>query len=131
MPMQYLSRAENSCTIKPSSIPSPGNNSFVCDFFSSNAPTDKQMTSGFYRQEAGEPLIYTYEYDEMKINVEVHGKFTVSDETGASYSVKPGDIFYFEKGATISFKVEETEDVPSNEAYALNFFCGQRQKDTA
>ena len=36
----------------------------------------------FLQTRKGEPLVYTYDYDEMKIIVEVSGEFTLTDETG-------------------------------------------------
>ncbi|ODV86093.1 hypothetical protein CANARDRAFT_28132 [[Candida] arabinofermentans NRRL YB-2248] len=131
MPMFYQSKTENGFSVKPTAIPSPGNNSFLSDTFTSDAPKDKQISCGFYRQEAGEALVYTYDYDEMKVNLEVHGKFTVTDETGFSKSIQQGDTFYFKNGCTITFKVEGTDEVPESEAYALNFFCGLRPNGTA
>lgn len=76
---------------------------------------EKPITSGFYRQEAGEPLVYTYTYHEMKIIV--GGEFYISDAVGTSVHAVPGDVFYFPKGSVITF------DSPS---YGLGFFCGQR-----
>ncbi|VEU23790.1 DEKNAAC104952 [Brettanomyces naardenensis] len=131
MPMFYKSGSESYFSSKPPAIPSPGKNSFLGDVFTSDAPKEEQISSGFYRQEGGEALVYVYDYDEMKINLEVHGKFTISDETGATYVITPGDTLYFKKGCTITFKVEGTKDVPESEAYALNFFCGLRPADSA
>lgn len=74
---------------------------------------DKPMSCGFYRLEKGTPLVYTYTYDEMKIIVE--GKFEISDETGQKVTATPGDVFYFPKGATITFTTED---------YGLAFYVG-------
>jgi len=69
--------------------------------------TDKPISCGFYRLEAGKELVYPYTYDEMKIILEGStslnlisnsGEFTITDETGYSVTAKPGDVFYFEKG---------------------------------
>ena len=75
----------------------------------------KPITSGFYRQEAGPALHYTYTYDEMKIIVA--GEFDISDSTGQSVHATPGDVFYFPKGSEIVF---------SSPTFGLGFFCGQR-----
>lgn len=75
------------------------------------------MCAGFYRLEKGTPLVYKYTYDEMKIILE--GEFEVTDGTGQTVVAKPGDVFYFPKGAEITFKT------PS---YGLAFFvsfCSQ------
>jgi ethanolamine utilization protein EutQ (cupin superfamily) len=74
---------------------------------------DKPMSCGFYRLEKGTPLVYTYTYDEMKIIVE--GKFEIADETGQKVTATPGDVFYFPKGATITFTTED---------YGLAFYVG-------
>lgn len=121
MPLLYKPAAEGK-DVKPAQIPSPGNNSFLEDTFTSDAPKDKQISCGFYRQEKREPLVYTYDYDEMKIIVEVSGEFTLTDETGKKVSAKPGDVFYFSKGTTITF---ESSD------YALAFFTGLRPNGAA
>ncbi len=77
---------------------------------------DKTIVCGFFRMEAGPPLIYDYHYEEMKIIVE--GQMTISDETGKTVSAKPGDVFYFAKGSRITF---------ASENYGIGFFCGQRK----
>lgn len=71
------------------------------------------MSCGFYRLEKGTPLVYTYTYDEMKIIVE--GKFEIADETGQKVTATPGDVFYFPKGATITFTTDD---------YGLAFYVG-------
>ncbi|ODQ49360.1 hypothetical protein PICMEDRAFT_14828 [Pichia membranifaciens NRRL Y-2026] len=131
MPLFFKPGAESYYANSPPAIPSPGNNSWLGDCLNSDAPKDKVLSSGFYKQGSGEALVYKYDYEEMKVNVEVHGKFTVSDETGSSYEVTPGSIFYFPDGCTITFKVEGTDEVPEEEAYALNWFCGLRPADSA
>ncbi|MDP2247250.1 MAG: cupin domain-containing protein [Nitrosomonadales bacterium] len=77
---------------------------------------DKTICAGFFRLEKGEPLVYDYDYEEMKIIVD--GTFIISDTTGQKVTATPGDVFYFPAGSRITF---ETPD------YALGFFCGQRQ----
>jgi ethanolamine utilization protein EutQ (cupin superfamily) len=62
---------------------------------------DKPISCGLYRLEKGTPLVYEYTYDEMKIILE--GEFEISDETGQKVTAKPGDVFYFPKGAKITF----------------------------
>ena len=70
--------------------------------------TEKPISAGFYRLEAGKELVYPYTYNEMKIILEgflvpndpliLQGEFSITDETGYSVTAKPGDVFYFEKG---------------------------------
>jgi uncharacterized cupin superfamily protein len=76
---------------------------------------DKPISSGFFRLTKGVPLVYTYTYHEMKIIVD--GSFIITDECGNRAEAKPGDTFYFQKGAVITF---ETDD------FGLAFYCGQR-----
>ncbi|ODV63827.1 cupin domain-containing protein ASCRUDRAFT_73596 [Ascoidea rubescens DSM 1968] len=120
MPMLYKPRKDG-YEVKPAQIPSPGNNSFLGDIFTSDAPLDKQISCGFYKQEKGEKLVYTYSYDEMKVILEVEGTYTITDETGYKVTVSPGDVFYFKKGTTIEFETT---------GYGLAFFCGLRPADS-
>ncbi|ODV98639.1 hypothetical protein PACTADRAFT_48359 [Pachysolen tannophilus NRRL Y-2460] len=121
MPMKYKPNVEG-YSVKPPQIPSPGNNSFLGDIFTSEAPEDKQISCGFYKQEKGEKLVYPYNYDEMKIILEVEGDYFISDETGYKVSAKVGDVFYFKKGCTITFETT---------GYGYAFFCGLRPADAA
>lgn len=117
--MKYKPAAEGKAVVPPP-IPAPictGKNSFLGDIFTSGGPKEEQISCGFYRQEKGEPLVYTYDYEEMKVILEVKGEFFLTDETGYKVSVSPGDVFYFSKGSTITF--ESTD-------YALAFFTGLR-----
>lgn len=95
-----------------------GQNAFLGDVFSSEKTSDTPVSSGFFRLKKGEPLTYTYKYDEMKIFVE--GDFTITDATGQTTKTKPGDVVFFPKGSTITF---ETSD------YGLAFYVGQRKKN--
>lgn len=65
---------------------------------------DKPISAGFYRLEKGTPLVYEYTYDEMKIILE--GQFEIADETGQKVTALPGDVFYFPKGAKITFTTQ-------------------------
>ncbi|CDK29143.1 unnamed protein product [Kuraishia capsulata CBS 1993] len=123
MPMLYQPKEKWGLDLVLPAIPTPGNNSFLGDVFTSEAEPDKQISCGFYRQEAGEPLVYTYDYDEMKVILEVVGEYTLTDETGYKVSVKPGDVFYFKKGCTITFQ--------NTGGYGLAFFTGLRTNGTA
>ncbi len=119
MPMKYKPSAEGK-EVRPPLIAS--NNSFLGDIFTSDAEKDKQISSGFYRQEKGEPLVYYYDYDEMKIILEVEGTYTISDEAGYKVEAKPGDVFFFPKGTTITFNAT---------GYGYAFFVGLRPNGTA
>jgi ethanolamine utilization protein EutQ len=81
-----------------------------------SADKNKTICAGFFRLEKGNPLVYTYDYEEMKIIVD--GEFVISDEKGQKVNAKPGDVLYFSDGDTITF------ETPS---FGVGFFCGQRQ----
>jgi len=114
MPMKYKSKASS---IKPPMLGQE--NAFLGDVFTS-LDKDKPISAGLYRLEKGKPLVYPYTYDEMKIVIE--GSYQITDETGYTVTGVPGDVFYFEKGCTITFTTED---------YGLAFYCGQRPADTA
>jgi ethanolamine utilization protein EutQ (cupin superfamily) len=52
----------------------------------------------------------------------VEGSMTIEDETGKRVDAKPGDVFYFPKGAKITFTTED---------YGLAFYTGQRKEGAA
>ena len=82
--------------------------------------SEKPITSGLFRLKAGESLKYTYTYHEMKFIVD--GTFIIEDETGQKVTAKPGDLFYFPKGTSITFSTPD---------FGLGFFCGQRGEGEA
>jgi ethanolamine utilization protein EutQ (cupin superfamily) len=95
-----------------------GDNAYLGDLFSSDKLNpEKPISAGLYRLEKGDPLVYTYKYDEMKIVLE--GDYTISDETGQKVVAGPGDVFFFPKGSTITFTTEN---------YGLAFYVGQRKE---
>ncbi|KAK9467066.1 RmlC-like cupin domain-containing protein [Lipomyces arxii] len=110
MPMTFKAGASS---VKPPLL--ANDNAFLGDLMTSETEPELQITSGFYRQEKGTPLVYTYTYDEMKIILEGH--FTMEDETGYKVDAVPGDSFYFKKGCTITFTSPD---------YGLAFFVGRR-----
>ena len=117
MPMTYL---ENAKATDLPSMEKPNINAFLKDVAVSEDP-EKTIVSGFFRMEkSDDPLVYTYDYHEMKIIVE--GEMTISDENGTVANAKAGDVFYFPKGSVITFQS------PSS---GLGFFCGQRLEGTA
>ena len=82
--------------------------------------SEKPITSGLFRLKAGESLKYTYTYHEMKFIVD--GSFIIEDETGQKVTAKPGDLFYFPKGTSMTFSTPD---------FGLGFFCGQRSEGEA
>jgi len=90
------------------------------DVFVSQPVSDRNknqpLCAGFFHLEAGKPLDYTYDYEEMKIVVE--GEFNITEvKTGNKYNCKPGDVLYFADGDHIIFETPKR---------AVGFFCGQR-----
>ncbi|WP_289283178.1 MULTISPECIES: cupin domain-containing protein [unclassified Methylophaga] len=77
---------------------------------------DKTICAGFFHlNKSDEPLVYTYDYEEMKYIAE--GEFIISDESGKQVHAKVGDVLYFANGETITFTT------PSR---GVGFFVGQR-----
>lgn len=95
------------------------NNAFIGDIYGSPADTAMPVACGLFKMSPGEPLTYTYTYDEMKIIIE--GDFTIEDTTGQKVTAGPGDIFYFPNGATITFTTEKG---------ALAFYTGGKKEGT-
>lgn len=95
-----------------------GDNAYLGDLFSSEETSDTPISSGLFRLAKGEPLTYTYKYDEMKIFLE--GDYTIKDTTGQETTAKPGDVVFFPKGSTITFSTENG---------GLAFYVGQRKKN--
>ncbi len=76
---------------------------------------EKPITCGLFRMEKGNPLEYTYSYDEVKIMLE--GEMTIKDGSGNTVELRPGDVISFTKGEQITF---------SSTSSGLAFYCGQR-----
>ncbi|KAL9535916.1 hypothetical protein SMMN14_00689 [Sphaerulina musiva] len=115
--MTYLPQAQSN---KPPHI--ANNNAFLGDVVSTCRNTkfddDAPISAGFYRQEKGTELVYTYKYHETKIILE--GSFFIKDHaTGQEVKATPGDVFYFPKGSTITFRSDD---------YGLAFYTGQRKE---
>ena len=91
-----------------------GVNAFLEDTVASNDP-NAPISCGFFRMEKGNPLEYTYSYDEAKIILE--GEMTISEVGGETIEAKAGDVLYFEEGAKITF---------TSKSSGLGFYCGQR-----
>ncbi|PMR72981.1 cupin domain-containing protein [Billgrantia endophytica] len=117
MAMQYF---EQAIKAELPSMNKPGSNAFLDDIVASK-DEEKMIVSGFFRMEKSEiPLEYYYHYHEMKIIVS--GELLISDETGKQVHARVGDVFYFEKGSTITFQ---------SPSVGVGFFCGQRVEGDA
>lgn len=112
MAMKYFDQAQAKDI---ASLNIEGINAFLQDTISSddeNAP----ITCGFFRMDAGNPLDYTYSYDECKIMLE--GEFTITEEGGNTITMKPGDVVYFDSGTKVAF---------SSKSSGTAFYVGQRK----
>src|SRR3954453_2289534 len=79
----------------------PGVEAFIGDTFAN--PKGSELCSGFFELRAGEPLDYTYTYDEMKVVVE--GEFHLTDlDSGQQVVARPKDVLFFPKGSRIRFE---------------------------
>ncbi|KAF4971875.1 hypothetical protein FZEAL_9732 [Fusarium zealandicum] len=91
-------------------------NAYLGDLHTSEAGAPNPISSGLFRLNKGEPLTYTYKYDETKIILE--GNFILEDGTGQKVHAKPGDVFFIPKGATIIFSTPDS---------GLAFYAGARK----
>ena len=108
--------------IKTQKLPSMeiGNVSAFLKDFAVSEDSEKPITCGLFRLEAGESLQYTYTYHEMKLIVD--GSFIIEDETGQKVTAKTGDLLYFPEGSALTFSTPD---------FGSGFFCGQRGEDEA
>ncbi len=111
MAMKHFKNAQK---MDISSLNIDGINAYLQDVGTSN-DADAPISFGFFRMEAGNPLEYTYSYDECKIIVE--GEMTVEEVGGETVNVSPGDVLFFSKG---------TKTIFSSKSSGLGFYCGQR-----
>lgn len=96
-------------------------NHFLGDVFSST-DVSTPISSGFYHLRPGMPLEYTYTYHEMKIILD--GEVRIRDSSGQEVLATAGDVFYFPKGAIITFSTETPSGVKA-------FYVGQRDRGAA
>lgn len=81
----------------------------------SSAHPKAPISCGLFKIEEGNPLVYTYDYDDVKMMLE--GNITFSDGQ-QEVTAKPGDVLFFPNGSTITF---------STDSSGLAFACGQRE----
>ena len=106
---------EDAQSMEIASLNIDGINAFLEDVVSSNS-NNAPITCGLFRMEAGNPLDYTYTYDECKVMLK--GEMTIT-ENEVSKIIKPGDILFFDKGTSVTF---------SSNSSGLAFYVGQRKK---
>jgi ethanolamine utilization protein EutQ len=83
-------------------------------------PDGSAMCSGFFElRHTDEPLLYVYEYDEMKVVLE--GEFLLEDvDTGQTSVARAKDAIFFPAGSRINFSTPDR---------ALAFYTGHRSAD--
>lgn len=79
--------------------------SYLQDVMQTNAPDADAICAGFYKQEDGEVLEFTYPFDEFKYVFEVVGEFFITDEV-KTYNVKAGDVILINKGTSMKFETK-------------------------
>ncbi|MEI8607869.1 ethanolamine utilization protein [Enterovibrio sp. Hal110] len=96
------------------SMNEPGVNAYFEDIVASSSPS-APIACGIFKIEKGNPLVYTYDYDDSKIILDGHIYF--SDGT-QKVKGEVGDVLFFPKGSTITFSTDDE---------GLAFACGQRK----
>ncbi|CAN5417461.1 ethanolamine utilization protein [soil metagenome] len=93
----------------------PSSEGFIKDVYEN--PEGSRMCSGFFElHHTDEPLVYFYDYDEMKVVLE--GEFLLENvDTGQQTVARAKDAIFFPKGSRIAF---------STPSYALAFYAGDR-----
>lgn len=115
MPMEFYPTAQAADVLPPKI----SDNSYLGDTMTSkNTDAEHTITSGFFKVVPGEPLVYTYTYDEMKVCLESVGDMSTTDEEGTVIKPKKGDTIYLKNGCTITFKAE------GEGSYGKFFYCG-------
>lgn len=96
----------------------PDSEGYIGDVYEN--PEGSSMCSGYFElRNTDAPLVYHYEYDEMKVVLE--GEFWLEDvETGQVATARAKDAIFFPKGSKIAF---------STPSYALAFYAGDRNAD--
>ncbi len=102
---------------------------FVQDFaVSTDTDTDKPITAGLFRLEAGKALTYTYTYHEMKLIVD--GEFEIADESEQKVKASKGDMFYSRREARLPSRRLALASASSADSAAkarLDFTAGAHQ----
>jgi ethanolamine utilization protein EutQ (cupin superfamily) len=96
------------------SMNEPGVNAYFEDIVGTSNPK-APISCGMFKIEKGNPLVYTYDYDDSKIILEGHIHFSDGKQ---KVKGEPGDVLFFPKGSTITF---------STDSSGLAYACGQRK----
>lgn len=112
MAMKYFNKAQSQ---NINSLNIEGINAYLQDTVSSDNES-APISCGFFRMETGNPLEYTYSYDECKIMLE--GEMEIIEKDGQAVTMRPGDVVYFDSGTTVTF---------SSKSSGTAFYVGQRK----
>ena len=93
----------------------PGIKAYLLDIASSENEA-APITAGLFKLEKGDPLDFTYKYDEMKLDLE--GEVTITDDEGVDHELKAGDMINFKSGASTTFKTNSS---------GLMFYVAQKE----
>jgi ethanolamine utilization protein EutQ (cupin superfamily) len=96
------------------SMNEPGVNAYFEDIVGSSDPR-APISCGMFKIEKGNPLVYTYDYDDTKIVTDGHIYFSDGEQ---KVRADEGDVLFFPKGSTITF---------SSDDYGTAYACGQRK----
>lgn len=96
------------------SMNEPGVNAYFEDIVGSGDPK-APISCGLFKIEKGNPLVYTYDYDDHKIILEGHIYFSDGEQ---KVKGEKGDVLFFPKGSTITFSTDDS---------GLAYACGQRK----
>ncbi|MGQ2966768.1 MAG: cupin domain-containing protein [Methylophilus sp.] len=91
-----------------------GVNAYFDDVVGSGDP-QAPLSCGLFRIDKGNPLVYTYDYDDIKYVISGSILFNDGKQTVEG---KKGDVLFFPKGAKITF---------STKSAGLAWACGQRK----
>lgn len=93
----------------------PRSTGFIGDVYEN--PENSVMCAGYFELHQGdEPLLYEYEYDEMKVVLE--GEFGLRNvDTGQEHTARARDAIFFPRGSRILFSTPDR---------ALAFYVGHR-----
>jgi len=96
----------------------PGTEGYIADVYEN--PEGSAMCCGFFElRHTDEPLLYVYDYDEMKVVLE--GEFLLENrDTGQTLVARAKDAIFFPKGSRIYFSTPD---------HALAFYTGHRDAD--
>lgn len=105
---------DNAASMPIASMNEPGVNAYFEDIVGSSDPR-APISCGMFKIEKGNPLVYTYDYDDTKLVTDGHIYFSDGEQ---KVRADEGDVLFFPKGSTITFSSDDS---------GTAFACGQRE----